>query len=134
MNNWLLFACAALRAGSEVSKDLYQSEVVKAQELEVRSGDLQARLDAETAQRKGMERRIDQEQRGRHPAEHAAERKGRRGEQEDERQIEQRARDRETRVTDHFRRAGVDELTLRTDEDYAQNLLGFFRKRERRMR
>lgn len=45
-----------------------------------------------------------------------------------------RAKEREERLADDLRRAGVDQLLLRTDEDYMTSLRRFFHMREKRFR
>lgn len=44
------------------------------------------------------------------------------------------AADRTAELTNRFRKAGVDQLSVRTDEDYPKSLRRFFRMRERRFR
>ena len=45
-----------------------------------------------------------------------------------------RARERSDTLTNRLRKAGVDQLAVRTDEDYEKSLRRFFRMRERRFR
>ncbi len=48
--------------------------------------------------------------------------------------FEGRAADRETELSSRLKKAGVDQLVVRTDEDYQKSLRRFFRMRERRFR
>ncbi len=48
--------------------------------------------------------------------------------------FERRAAGRAAELADRLKKAGVDELAIRTDEDYQKSLRRFFRMRERRFR
>jgi uncharacterized protein (DUF58 family) len=48
--------------------------------------------------------------------------------------FESRSADRSRRLSDELKEVGVDELPIRTDEDYLTSLRRFFRMREKRFR
>lgn len=58
MKVWIVAIAGALVAGCGVSKELYQVQVFRSQEMEARSADLGARLEGETARRKSAEQAL----------------------------------------------------------------------------
>ena len=48
--------------------------------------------------------------------------------------FEARTAERSQRLSDELKKVGVDELPIRTDEDYLTSLRRFFRMREKRFR
>jgi septal ring factor EnvC (AmiA/AmiB activator) len=60
MKRVLCVVLCAVAAGCGVSKELYETQLVRSQSLEARVADLEARLAAETEQRRSLEKALDE--------------------------------------------------------------------------